>query len=601
MTESRLDKIPNEIQLDILFYLSIPSIMCLYKTSHFWKCRISNDKQLWRSVYERNFGHEFAKDRWILWAVRRLWSQSASEEKRLAARRVSLTTLEHLDGYTWYRLVRGRILTMRNWKNNTPQRIIIFPKDQSDMSVYTRSSESNNLSYGIPFNSPNYDTLGFGIVNDTLSDTQLTSMPDSPLKKTLLSQAHNSNIVLGKIVPICQIPHAIDIFRYITNEEFIVIQKKINKKYDRTAMIILAWDIGRLEMHNTEHQSYCVPTLCMTQLLPHGQYDFLEHQSGWLLIEDQSTRNDKRFNYMGKHTRWYLLYDIRRGRLAMSFSMGIDTVPIIGKVTPDKVQIYYGCINLISGAKVETEFYQYYWHTIGVSVRSDIPISTVDLTWHAQIPTNETMERVREMYHNIMECVIDQEYWCSEGYLVQTNSADEGILLSKEMGIIVQPQHLVDDLFLLARPKSWIIRDNFLMIHSLSQQHAIWSTDRLDSYVLIPEEKAILICDVDGTVKLVSMYTGNILNSFNFQEYFHIDHIMGPLCFFCSKKRMLINVRTGEIIRTLKLDPVLRFYIRSVLQPGIEPNNIIVTLGQTCIEYINIEINSALVCEYAQI
>jgi hypothetical protein len=100
MTESRLDKIPNEIQLNILCRLSIQSLICLYQTSHYWKHRIGNDKQLWCSVYERNFGHEFAKDRWILWAVRRLWSHSSSEEEHLAAQHVNLTTLEHLNGYT---------------------------------------------------------------------------------------------------------------------------------------------------------------------------------------------------------------------------------------------------------------------------------------------------------------------------------------------------------------------------------------------------------------------------------------------------------------------------------------------------------------------
>jgi hypothetical protein len=114
MTKSKLDILPVEVQSNIIYYLSIRDLINLYQTSWHWRRRIADDKFLWRRAYERNFGHEFVKDHWILWALRRLWSQSPLREQRLAARHVNLTSLDHLDAYTWYRLVRGRILTEKN-------------------------------------------------------------------------------------------------------------------------------------------------------------------------------------------------------------------------------------------------------------------------------------------------------------------------------------------------------------------------------------------------------------------------------------------------------------------------------------------------------
>jgi hypothetical protein len=594
MTESRLDKIPNEIQLNILCRLSIQGLMRLYQASHYWKHRIGNDKLLWHSVYERNFGHEFAKDRWILWAVRRLWCQSSSEEKRLAARRVSLTTLEYLDGYTWYRLLRGRILTMRNWRNNTPQRVIIFPKDQHDMLTHEESPVSHGLSYGIPFISDGNNKLGFGMIDDTLNDTQLVSMSGALMENVLSLQTESNYIVLGKFVMLDSIPYAIDLVDHVASEEFIIAKKKVNKRNCSDTIVILVWNIGHLEICNTEHQSYCVPSLCMAELLPHGWWYFLEQQSGWLLIEDQTT-------HMDDFTQYYLLYDIRRGRLAISFSIGTDMKPTIGKVTPDKVQIYYGHTKLTYETEITSEYCQYYWHTIDVSVQSDMPTSTIDLTWYNQIPTNEAIETVKATYRAIMECVKDQGYWCGKGYLLKTNSANEGMLLSTEMGLGIQPQHLIDDMFLLTPPDFWIIGSKFILIHSLLQQHVIWSKSKLDSYVLIPEEKAILTYDVDGTVQLLDMYTGNILNSFSFQECCHIDHIIGPFCYFCGTKRMLIDVRTGETVGMPDLDPIVQSWMRSVLLSDMERNDIVDILGPTCINYISIDTDGALSCEYAQV
>jgi hypothetical protein len=292
MIESRLYESPNEIQSNILCYFFIQSIMRLYQTSHYWRRRISNDKLLWRNIYERNFGHEFAEDRWILWAICRLWSQSSSEEKRLAARRVSLTTLAHLDGHTWYCLVRGRILTMKNWRNNTPQRVIILPENYSDMHIYAPSSVRDNFSYGIPFISDGHDRLGFGIIDDTLNGAQLASIPDT-LVKALPSQAHDNNIVFRRITLAYSTQHTIDLFDHVTNDEFVVARRKLNKQDYSIPMVMLVWNIGHLEVHTIEHQSYCIPSLCMAELLPHRWWHFIEQKSGWLLIEGMNDDMDK--------------------------------------------------------------------------------------------------------------------------------------------------------------------------------------------------------------------------------------------------------------------------------------------------------------------
>jgi hypothetical protein len=196
--------------------------------------------------------------------------------------------------------------------------------------------------------------------------------------------------------------------------------------------------------------------------------------------------------------REYLLYDIRRGHLAIAFSMEIDVLPIIGKATPDKVQIYYSYAEP-SRDTIASEFYQYYWYTIEVSVQSDMPRSTIDCTWRDQTSTSKDIETASAKYHAIMECVGDQRHWCSEDYLLETNSASEGISLQEERRMI--QQYLIDDLFLLSTP-GWIMNmGNFILVHSLSQQHALWSRNKLFFYVLISEEKAIFTYDKDGTAR----------------------------------------------------------------------------------------------------
>jgi hypothetical protein len=172
--------------------------------------------------------------------------------------------------------------------------------------------------------------------------------------------------------------------------------------------------------------------------------------------------------------------------------MGKEMRPTIGKATPDKVQIYYGHITQISSDMTGSESCQYYWHTIDVSIRTDMPTSIVDLTWYDQIPTCEAIETVKATYRTIIEYVKKQGYWCGEGYLFKKNSASEGIPLPVVPELVIQQQHLIDDLFLLSIPKWRVIGVNFLFIHSLSQKHLIWSKNKLSYYVFIPEEKAIL-------------------------------------------------------------------------------------------------------------
>jgi hypothetical protein len=604
MTESRLEKLPHEIQLDIIRRLPMQSVMRLYRTSHYWKYRISHDS-VWRSLYERFFGNEFTKDRWILWAIRRLWSQSSSEEERLAARRVSLATLEHLDGYTWHRLVHGRWLTIKNWRKNTPQRIIIFSKDQSDMHICEQLYGFHNPSYGIPFISNGCNKLGFGIIDDALNDVRLAPMPDiqteeegksiekkdTQTENVLPLQIHDINVIHGRIVPIYSTSHTINRCFCNINEEFVVIGKKLNKQDDRNSIVILAWNMGHLEMHNIKNQSYCVPSLCMAELLPDRKWFLLEQQSGWLLIKNLDDSVDK-------SKRQYLLYDIRRGRLAASFFMRAIMKPIIGKFALDKVQICYGNTVQTRNAGV-SESSHYYWHAIEVSVQSDTPTSTVDLTWYDQTPTDEAIETVNATHHSIMEYIKDQGYWCGEGYLLDTNLPNKVIMLPVELEEKVQLQHLIEDIFLLS-VSVWRIGHKISLIRPSSQQY-MWSKNNVVFYELVPEEKAIVACDLNGTVQLLDIYTGDILNTFKLQSCSIIKHIIGPLCAFYGKENVLIDVRTGETVRTFKSDSMIQSRILSALLPDVRSDNILVTPEPTHIMYASKCLEKALVYEYAQI
>jgi hypothetical protein len=397
---------PSEIQSKIIRYLTIQDLLHLYQTSQYWRRKIGDDKVLWREMYERMFGCNFAKDRWILWAIRRLWSQESSGKEHSAAQRVNLTTLERLDASTWRRLVRGRILTMRNWRDNIPQRSIVFPKGVSNTWISSLYRWSNS-TYGLAFATEKYNGLGFAIVDDTLSNEQLLPVPDMQVNDEPRScsesgdknDAHNS-VILGQVVPSDQRTHKIQFDFNVSSEEFIVVSKSI-RQYNRHQVIstklVLAWDIGQLKRCRSSSRSYCIPSLCMTELLPDEDCVLLEQQSGWLLVQGPD------FHGEDDTQEWhqqYMIYDLRHARLAASFIVEGNLRPIIGRATPEKVQIYYGYATRIPNISVsartagasETELYQYHWYTIEISTQSIMPVPTMDPAWCSQMPSLDAIE-----------------------------------------------------------------------------------------------------------------------------------------------------------------------------------------------------------------
>jgi hypothetical protein len=378
----------------------------------------------------------------------------------------------------------------------------------------------------------------------------------------------------------------------ITNDEFLIVDKKVDRLNDRTPIVILAWNVGHLGMHTIEHQSYYVPKPCMVELLPHGQWYFGDLKSNWVLIIN--------LDYdMDKSERQYLLYDILRGRLAASFSAEESVKPKIGKVAPDKVQIYCGNTTQTSNGTIASKSCQYCWHTIEVSVQPNTPTSTIDLTWYDQTPTNEAIEAVRKKHHAIIECIKDQGYWCGEGYLLNVNLPNKVILPSVKPGTTVWLRHFTEDLFLLSNvgPNSTY---GISLIHSSSQQY-IWSGNGIHLYELIPEEKVIVAYYLNGTVRLLDVYTGDTLNTFKFQLCCIVKHIIGSLCVFHGRENVLIDVRTGEKVCTFELDSMIQSRILSALLPDVESDNILITSGPTRIMYANKCLKKVSVYEYAQI
>jgi hypothetical protein len=225
MTASKFVALPCDIHPTIIRYLPMQDLMQMYQLSRYWKYIISNDKFIWRSIYEHKFGHEFAKDRWILWAVRRIWSQALSEEKRLEARHVQLNTLEHLDGYTWYCLVRGRLLTEKNWRNNTPQRSVIFSGVHFDEHVWDAAATHARVSYGLAFTT-SYDRLGFAIIDDTLHNVPSMPMSSTPAN-SLVNKSVMPSVVDGKVVLLDPMLDTTTFAHNLSSEEFIIAEKII--------------------------------------------------------------------------------------------------------------------------------------------------------------------------------------------------------------------------------------------------------------------------------------------------------------------------------------------------------------------------------------
>jgi hypothetical protein len=591
MTGPRLNKIPEEIQLDIIYYLSIQSLIRLYKTSRYWKHRIGNDKCIWRRVYEREFGHEFAKDRWILWAVRRLWSQSILEEKRQTARYVNLTTLKYLDAYTWYRLVRGRVLTERNWRNNTPQRSIIFDQDKLDVLISKLHTQSG-LSYGLPFISQKDNRVSFAVIDDTLNNTQSDKSSLAGCKL---------NVVSGRVASLGQISGRI-YFSYNTSEEFIVAIRTMPESFlfpRIETRAVLVWDVGHLMIHNVDGQHCCVPRLCATELLPDNDYWPIAQQCGWLLMVNEDV-------YIDNHTKdqyWQcILYDIRRSCVAASFMVREGIYPIISKATPDKVQLYYGHATPIPNVTTifedeDRQPCQYHWSIIEISALLDTSNVTTDLSWYDQVPTRKTLAKVQEKYHTIEEDTREQGHWCDKNYLLKRIEANEPIQLPARMGPKIQMHHLIEDLFLISRGSGWYREHDVFMVHSVRQQRVIWSRTALINYKIIPEERAILIYECDNLAQLLDMYTGNVLKSFRIQGCDITLPVIGPLCRASyDGQDILIDVRTGKFVRNLNSDQAVQF-----LSHPSTKLNMLKFLGPTRIVYINRATKAAWIDEYAQV
>jgi hypothetical protein len=605
--------IPSNIQLYIISHLSIQSLVRLYQLSRYWKRRIGSDKSIWRSVYENYFGREFANDGWILWAVRRLWSQSSSKEKRLAARHVNLATLESLDAYTWYRLVRGRVLTERNWRNNTPQRSIAFPEGQLNILVSGINTQCN-LTYGLVFAYKGVNRLTFAIIDDTLNDASSSTVsgaktyniPSWGAISSGTQKIRKYNVVFGRVVQSDQIIGEAPFSIRSSSEEFIIANSTIvydDQSSSRRMQTIFAWDIGQLEMHDIDGQLCCVPRLCTFDLLPDDNYWLLTQRSGWMLIQYLEPYIDK---YDQQKYWQYILYDIRRGRLASAFAVRGGTWPTIGRATLDKVQIYYGLTVPVSNAATKfetsgTESYQYCWCTVEISAQPDIPIPAVDPSWHKQMLMPQTIEKTKRRYYNVMECVREHKYWCDKYYLLKKTMAKETIHLPVDTNLYSWKRHLFDDLFLILHENRQEHRCNVFLVHSTRQKRVLWSRTTLTCSVIIPDEKAILVYEPHSIAQLLDIYTGNVLNSFEIKEYSTIVHVIGPLCSASDDIRnVLIDVRTGERIRTLvpghmtqSLDPFVQASMERALIPHF--------IGPVHIEHANWPNTVIWIDEYAQI
>jgi hypothetical protein len=612
MSVSKLATIPSTIQLDIYAYLNIRDLIHLYKTSRYWRYRISNDEKLWRLIYKRRFGDEFAKDRWILWAVRRLWSQSSSEEKRLAACHVNLTMLERLDGYTWYCLVRGRILTEKNWRNNKPQRSIVFSKEQLNEDFSCKYTYAR-LTYGLVFVTRHSRQLNFAMVDDTLNVTPPTLVSrvqnngDSPYPAVLASKIKDkSNVTRGRLVQSKPISDDIYIHPNVSSEEFIVANRVIIENDHDTYLLtdaLLVWDIGHLEVYyKGSDQPYYMPRLCMTELLPWPMSRLLAQQSGWLIIQNWN-------DCMNEHEEYsqYMLYDIRRAHLAASFIISNSIKPILGKATPDKVQIYWGDVISIdddddtSNSQIfdlsEMGFYQHRWHIIEVSALPGAASHTADLSWRDRIPTRQVLSDVQEKYHNIKLHALKQGHWCDKNYRLKTIKSKKSIPLSDCTDPEVTTRHLYDDLFLILYKNE---RSDVLLVHSVRQQRALWSKTVLTHIKLIYEEKAILTYS-KNSAKLLDMYTGKVLSSFKLQGCRRIRHIIGPICRVSGRETLLIDVRTGKKIRTLTPSQAAQSLLNSSEETNMKNTSIRNFLIPTRVEYVNPKGNAIWIDEYAQV
>jgi hypothetical protein len=595
----RFEELSREIQLYILSYLSIRDLIRLSQVSHYWRSRVSNDGFLWRSIYRRKFGHDFVNDHWILWAVRRLWSQSPLEEKQLAARHVNLITLNHLDGYTWYRLVCGRILTERNWRNNIPQRLIVFVHEPDNIWQRNFLLERTGTTYDVAFYPSDHEVPTLIIADYIANNADAVDiLPSDEMINNTRHICRLNNVFRGKI-SMHQWINKIYFKCSSISEEYIIASMRVdnlNLDSRRQTHVILAWDVGHPKIQCINGQHYSTPSLCMTELLPNDNYLTQTQRGGWLLVAKKSPCLEE---HTEQKSRYYMLYDIRHGRLAASFFVRGDMQPILGKVLPDMVQIYYGYTIPVTDTELTIVDYQYRWHVLEVSVKPDIPSSTGDFALPKQKPSRKDMEIVDEKYRIAEEYAKQRDYWHDEYYLLRAMAAKECIPLPTGMGSDVRARHLIDDLFLVSHKEQDFTYHDILLAHSIYQQGVAWWREGLAFNILIPEEKTILTHDICGAAQLLDMYTGKILNSMTPRSLV-TRHIIGPFCCFTScHEWTLIDVRTGEKIRTLFPDQAAQDVMNS---KGMSSKIQILNLATPIyVEYTHEESNMTWIVEYAQV
>jgi hypothetical protein len=278
-----------------------------------------------------------------------------------------------------------------------------------------------------------------------------------------------------------------------------------------------------------------------------------------------------------------------------------DTRPIIGKVSPMRVQIYCGDTIPISGDTSELEYYRHHWRIVEVSAKHDVSKSNVNTSQIDLMPTLDTIKAVEKKMFDLSEYVKEKKYWSDERYLVKEITKGD-IDLPKKLGLDSLVYHLVDDLFLVSR-SNCSQDQNTLLVHSVRQRRVIWSKDALKMCTIIPEEKAIFNYGYNTTAQLLDIYTGDVLNTFMFPGRGPVMHIIGPLCYYSSDDTgVLLDVCTGE---TRKLNPI-KTQNYTLKPPGTVPFDLFLTfLKPTRMKYVHQEDDA--ICnelwnnEYAQV
>jgi hypothetical protein len=566
MVRQRLDTIPSEIYLIIIYYLPIQDLMHLYQTSHYWRRNIGCNQALWRSLYRRSFGYGPIEDSWLIWALRKLFYQSSSEEKRSAARYVHLDMLEHLDAQTWYRLVRGRYLTEKNWRQNTPQRSNLFLTQQSGNSADPYYLEWLHLFYGFAFTTRGLEETYLAITDDPWmksvsdKDIQVEQSCHSLLSSFLTSKRTGKReVTISPMILLNQSERNFMFFPWHQNDEFLVVIKKVSDQHIESfpTWMLVAWDISLVEVHKLDTRStLCLPKPCMVQLIISESCKPLKCQYGWALVKENVAYKDPRTQLLYHR---YRLFDVRRNRLAAVISIEKKACVTLGHTTSDKAQIYYGYTepqsdDALMMSDESVTLYQYNWCIIEVSLQSFSSIPVTDSSWYDQELGTDRVEAAFKKDHAINTQVNEQRYWCDEAYLLNVNTCKESITLPEGLGPKILVRYLIDDLFLLSR-RPCPYGEDILAVHSVRRHHMLWSRTTLMMDVPIPEEKVIFNYDYTGKAQLLDMYTGKVLSSLELEYGGYVGRIIGPLCYnICDSRCTVIDVRAGKELYKLTPD-----------------------------------------------